>query len=282
MKLVRFGPKGEEKPGIVDAAGTVRSLEDHVYDIDGQVLSDTSLQELSNLDLTTLPEVGEGERLGPCVGNIGKILCIGLNYSDHAAEAGMEVPPEPVLFTKATSAINGPNDDVLLPRGSEKTDWECELAVVIGTEAKYVSEEEALDYVAGYCIVNDISERAYQIERAGQWVKGKSCDTFAPIGPWLVTKDEVPDPQNLSMWLEVNGVRYQEGSTKTMVYGVAHVVSYLSHFMSLQPGDVISTGTPPGVGMGMNPQIYLKAGDVMELGIQGLGVQKQKVVSDET
>jgi len=277
VKLVRFGEKGEEKPGILDTTGQIRSLEDHVFDIDGNGLSEATLLEISKIDLNDLPVV-EKARLGPCVGKIGKILCIGLNFSDHAAETGMDVPTEPILFTKATSAINGPNDDVLLPRGSEKTDWECELGVVIGCEAKYVNEEDALDYVAGYCIVNDISERAYQLESTGQWVKGKSCDTFAPIGPWLVTKDEVVDPQNLSMLLEVNGKRFQEGTTETMVFGVKHLVSYLSRYMSLQPGDIISTGTPPGVGMGQNPQVYLKAGDEMTLGIQGLGVQKQKVV----
>jgi len=279
MKLVRFGPKSEEKPGVLDENGNIRSLEDHLYDIDGAALSAESLKDIAELDLETLPIVNE-TRLGPCVANVGKLLCIGLNYSDHAAETGMDVPSEPVLFTKATSAINGPNDDVLLPRGSEKTDWECELAIVIGKEAKYVSKEDAFDYVAGYCICNDISERSYQLEGTGQWVKGKSCDTFAPLGPWMVTKDEVADPQNLSMWLEVNGVRRQEGTTETMVYGVAHLVSYLSNYMSLQPGDIISTGTPPGVGMGMKPPQYLKAGDVMSLGIQGLGVQTQKVVTD--
>ncbi len=279
MKLVRFGEKGEEKPGILDANDRVRSLEGHVNDIEGAILSEESLQKIAGLDVETLPLVGD-VRLGPCVGNIGKILCIGLNYSDHAAEAGMDVPSEPILFTKATSAINGPNDDVLLPRGSEKSDWECELAVVIGCEAKYVSEEEALNYVAGYCICNDISERAYQLECGGQWVKGKSCDTFAPLGPWLVTKDEIDDPQDLTMWLDVNGKRFQEGSTRTMIFGVKHLISYLSRFMSLQPGDIISTGTPPGVGMGQKPQVYLKTGDKMTLGIQGLGVQKQKVVSD--
>ncbi|WP_135078288.1 fumarylacetoacetate hydrolase family protein [Terasakiella sp. SH-1] len=277
MKLVRYGEKGQEKPGILDMNDGVRSLEGIVEDINGESLSEEVLSKLAALDVQTLPKVDDA-RLGPCVGGIGKILCIGLNYSDHAAEAGMDVPSEPVLFTKATSAINGPNDDVLLPRGSVKTDWECELAVVIGKEAKYVDEEDALDYVAGYCILNDLSERAYQLESTGQWVKGKSCDTFAPIGPWLVTKDEIADPQDLSMWLEVNGVRYQEGTTETMVFGVKHLVSYLSRYMSLQPGDVISTGTPPGVGMGQDPQVYLKAGDVMSLGIQGLGVQEQKVI----
>lgn len=279
MKLVRFGQKGQEKPGILDEQGAVRSLEGYVDDIDGCCLAAGGLDRIAKIDVHDLPVI-EGERLGPCVGHIGKVLCIGLNYSDHAAEAGMEVPAEPVLFTKATSAINGPNDDVVLPRGSVKTDWECELAVVIGKAAKYVEESEAMDYVAGYCILNDVTERAYQLESTGQWVKGKSCDTFAPLGPWLVTKDEVADPQNLNMWLEVNGQRFQEGTTETMVFGVAHLVSYLSRFMSLQPGDVISTGTPPGVGMGQTPPVYLKAGDEMTLGIQGLGVQRQKVVAD--
>lgn len=279
MKLVRFGEKGNEKPGVLDNQGNIRSLEGHLDDIDGCSIAAGAFDRIAGLDMDSLPVI-EGARLGPCVGNIGKILCIGLNYSDHAAEAGMDVPREPVLFTKATSAINGPNDDVLLPRGSVKTDWECELAIVIGKHAKYVSEDEALDYVAGYCILNDVSERAYQIESTGQWVKGKSCDTFAPIGPWLVTKDEIPDPQNLSMWLEVNGKRFQEGTTETMVFGVRHLISYLSRFMSLQPGDVISTGTPPGVGMGQTPPVYLKAGDEMVLGIQGLGVQRQNVVAE--
>jgi len=279
MKLVRFGKKGLEKPGILDEQGRVRSLEGYVDDIDGCCLAAGGVARITQIDVDDLPVI-EGERLGPCVGHVGKVLCIGLNYSDHAAEAGMEVPAEPVLFTKATSAINGPNDDVVLPRGSVKTDWECELAVVIGKAAKYVEEADAMDYVAGYCILNDVTERAYQLESTGQWVKGKSCDTFAPLGPWLVTKDEIADPQNLNMWLEVNGQRFQEGTTETMVFGVAHLVSYLSRFMSLQPGDVISTGTPPGVGMGQIPPVYLKAGDEMTLGIQGLGVQHQKVVAD--
>ena len=276
MKLVRFGEKGQEKPGLVDESGEIRSLEGHVEDITGGTLSEASLQQLQAIDIETLPIV-KPDRLGVPVAQIGKILCIGLNYSDHAAEAGMAVPSEPVLFTKATSALNGPNDDVILPRGSEKTDWECELAFVIGKEAKYVSEEDALDYVAGYTIMNDVSERAYQLESTGQWVKGKSCDTFAPLGPWLVTKDEIADPQKLSMWLEVNGRRYQEGSTETMIFCVKHLVSYLSRFMSLQPGDVVSTGTPPGVGMGMKPSVYLKDGDKVMLGIQGLGVQEQSI-----
>lgn len=278
MKLLRFGPKGQEKPGLLDATGTLRDLSDHIDDIAGDALGDGELARLAALDPASLPAV-KNARLGPCVAGVGKFICIGLNYSDHAAEAGMAVPTEPVIFAKATSAICGPNDDVELPRGSVATDWEVELGVVIGKEAKYVSEKDAMNYVAGYCVVNDISERDYQIKREGQWTKGKSADTFGPLGPWLVTRDEVPDPQNLSLYLDVNGTRMQEGSTATMVFGVAHVVSYLSQFMSLQPGDVISTGTPPGVGMGMKPAaIYLKAGDTMELGVQGLGVQRQTVV----
>jgi 2-keto-4-pentenoate hydratase/2-oxohepta-3-ene-1,7-dioic acid hydratase in catechol pathway len=276
MKLVRFGPKGEEKPGLIDGNGQIRSLEDHVYDIDGSTLNEESLADIRALDVESLPIVEE-TRFGPCVGSIGKILCIGLNYADHAEEAGMEVPSEPVLFTKATSAINGPNDAVEIPLNSTATDWECELAIVIGKEAKYIKEEEAFDYIAGYCVLNDISERDFQINRVGQWVKGKSCDTFAPIGPWMVTKDEIPDPQNLKMWLDVNGTRFQDGSTKTMVYQVGYLVYYLSQFMTLKAGDIISTGTPPGVGMGQKPPVYLKDGDMMELGIEGLGSQKQKV-----
>ncbi|PIE18124.1 MAG: 2-hydroxyhepta-2,4-diene-1,7-dioate isomerase [Proteobacteria bacterium] len=278
MKLLRFGPKGQEKPGIVDADGAVRDLSGIVDDIAGDVLSDEGLAAISAADLSTLPVV-DVDRYGPCVGQVGKFICIGLNYSDHAAESGMDVPPEPVIFAKATSAICGPNDNIEIPRNSTATDWEVELGVVIGKHTKYVSEAEALDHVAGYCVINDISERDFQIQRAGQWVKGKSADTFGPIGPWLVTRDEVPDPQNLPMYLEVNGKRVQDGNTNTMVYGVAHVVSYLSQFMSLQPGDIISTGTPPGVGMGMKPSpVYLKPGDKMELGIVGLGIQNQDVV----
>lgn len=277
MKLLRFGPKGQEKPGIVDAGGKVRNLSGVVDDVAGAVLSDEGLAAIAATDLSTLPEV-EVQRYGPCVGRVGKFICIGLNYSDHAAESGLDVPPEPVIFAKATSAICGPNDTVEIPRGSTATDWEVELGVVIGKEAKYVNEVDALDHVAGYCVINDISERDFQIQRSGQWVKGKSADTFGPIGPWLVTRDEVPDPQQLPMYLEVNGERRQDGNTNTMVYGVAHVVSYLSQFMSLQPGDIISTGTPPGVGMGMKPSpVYLKPGDRMELGINGLGVQRQEV-----
>jgi 2-keto-4-pentenoate hydratase/2-oxohepta-3-ene-1,7-dioic acid hydratase in catechol pathway len=279
MKLLRYGQAGAEKPGILDKDGRIRDLSAHVGDIGGRWLAPEGLAAIAALPLESLPLVDANTRLGPCVSGTGKFICIGLNYSDHAAETGASVPTEPVIFMKATSAIQGPNDPVEIPRGSEKTDWEVELGVIIGKTAKYVSEADALDYVAGYCVINDLSERAFQIERQGQWTKGKSCDTFGPLGPWLVTKDEVPDPQNLDMWLEVNGHRYQNGSTRTMVYGVAFVVSYLSQFMSLQPGDVISTGTPPGVGLGQKPPVYLKVGDRMELGIAGLGQQSQVCVS---
>lgn len=281
MKLVRYGPRGSEKPGLIDAEGRIRDLSAHVSDIAGEALSAARLAELGRIAVESLPLVeGEG-RLGPCVGGVGKFLCIGLNYADHAAETGATIPPEPVLFSKATSAINGPHDDILVPRGSNKTDWEVELGVVIGSPCKYVSEEDALDHVAGYCVVHDLSEREFQLERQGTWDKGKGCDTFGPIGPWLVTKDEVPDPCSLAMWLEVNGHRYQDGTTATMVYRPAFLVSYISQFMSLQPGDVISTGTPPGVGMAQDPPRFLKAGDVVELGIEGLGTQRQRVVADE-
>ena len=280
MKLVRFGEAGAEKPGIVDRDGAIRDLSGVVDDIGGAAISPEGLAQLAALDTGSLPLAPEGARLGPCVANTGKFICIGLNYADHAAESGMEVPPEPVMFMKATSAICGPNDPIIIPRGSEKTDWEVELAVIIGKRAKYVSEENALDHVAGYAVTNDVSERAFQIERAGQWTKGKSCDNYGQIGPWLVTRDEVADPQNLGMWLTVNGETKQDGSTRTMVYGVAHLVSYLSRFMSLHPGDVISTGTPPGVGMGQKPPRYLKPGDVVELGIEGLGSQRQDVIAD--
>ncbi len=279
MKLVRHGNPGQERPGIIDPMGRIRNLGGTVRDIDGDIFAAGQLEILRGLDLDRLPLVGEGARLGPCVGRVGKILCIGLNYSDHAAESGMAVPPEPVVFMKATTAITGPNDDVLLPRGSTKTDWEVELAVVIGRRARYVDEADAMACVGGYCIINDLSEREYQLERSGQWVKGKSCDTFAPLGPWLVTADEVREPHALGMWLEVNGHRYQDGSTATMVYQVPYLVSYLSRFMTLEPGDVISTGTPPGVGLGQKPPRYLVAGDVMELAIEGLGVQRQRVVA---
>lgn len=280
MKLLRYGAPGAEKPAILDADGAIRDLSGHVADIGGKDIDPAALAALAKLDPASLPLVPGKPRIGPCVTGTGKFICIGLNYADHAAESGMAVPPEPVVFMKATSAIVGPNDDLLIPRGSEKTDWEVELGVVIGKAAKYVSEADALDYVAGYCTVHDVSERAFQIERSGQWTKGKSCDTFGPIGPWLVTKDEVADPQNLGLWLKVNGETVQNGTTKTMVYGAAFLVSYLSQFMSLHPGDIISTGTPPGVGMGMNPPRYLKAGDVVELGIEGLGSQKQTTRAD--
>jgi 2-keto-4-pentenoate hydratase/2-oxohepta-3-ene-1,7-dioic acid hydratase in catechol pathway len=276
MKLMRIGQPGHERPAALDAEGKVRDLSSHVDDIAGDAITPDGIAKLQSIDLSSLPEV-EVDRIGPCVGGVGKFLCIGLNYADHAAESGMEVPPEPVMFMKATSAICGPNDDVLVPRGSDKCDWEVELGVVIGKGGVYIDEADAMDHVAGYCVINDISERTFQIERAGQWVKGKSADTFGPIGPWLVTRDEVDDPQNLAMWLEVDGTRYQNGSTKTMVYGVQHLVHYVSQFMSLQPGDVISTGTPPGVGMGLKPQKWLNGGETMRLGIEGLGEQNQNV-----
>jgi 2,4-diketo-3-deoxy-L-fuconate hydrolase len=280
MKLVRWGEAGAERPGLIDAEGRVRDLSRHVADIAGAALSPTGLAALAAIPLDQLPLVEEEVRLGPCVGAIGKILCIGLNYSDHAAETGATVPPEPILFMKPTSAVSGPYDDVRLPRGSAKTDWEVELAIVIGSAAKYVSEADAPNHIAGWCIVNDVSEREYQLERHGTWDKGKGCDTFAPIGPWLVTRDELPDVSNLAMRLDVNGRRFQDGSTATMVYKPAFLVSYLSRFMTLHPGDVIATGTPPGVGMGQKPPVFLKDGDVMELGIQGLGKQRQTVVAD--
>jgi ureidoglycolate lyase len=278
MKLLRYGPKGQEKPGLLDSKGQIRDLSSVVSDIGGALLSDEVIARIRATAPSTLPIVDGAPRLGACVGGVGKFVCIGLNYSDHAAEAGLKVPAEPVLFMKATSAICGPNDDIEIPRKSVKTDWEVELGVVIGKPAKYLDESEALAHVAGYCTVNDVSEREFQIERCGQWVKGKSADTFGPIGPWLVTRDEVPDPQRLDLWLEVNGHRYQNGNTRTMVFTVAAIVSYVSQFMSLQPGDVISTGTPPGVGLGLKPPTYLKAGDVVELGIEGLGTQKQLCV----
>ncbi|WP_431861967.1 ureidoglycolate lyase [Azospirillum sp.] len=279
MKLLRYGPKGQEKPGLLDAEGRIRDLSGTLDDVAGDALTPAGLAKLRGIDPASLPLVQGTPRLGPCVGRVGKFVCIGLNYADHAAESGMPVPKEPVVFMKPTSCIVGPDDDVEIPRGSEKTDWEVELGIVIGAPAKYVSEEDALKHVAGYCIVNDVSERAFQLEGTGQWVKGKSHDTFGPVGPWLVTADEVEDPQALDMWLEVDGKRYQNGSTRTMVYGVKHLVSYLSRFMSLQPGDIISTGTPPGVGMGQKPPVFLRAGQTMKLGVQGLGVQTQKTVS---
>lgn len=281
MKLLRYGPAGQEKPGCLDAEGRVRDLSGHVSDIAGTALLPDTIARLKALDIATLPVV-EGIpqsdlRLGPCVGQTGKFVCIGLNYADHAAESGMDVPPEPVIFNKWTSAIIGPDDDVIIPRGSKKTDWEVELGVVIGKGGSYIDEANAMDHVAGFCVINDVSEREYQIERAGTWDKGKGCDTFGPTGPWLVTPDEVGDFNNLAMWLEVDGVRHQNGSTATMVYKVQHLIAYCSQFMSLQPGDIISTGTPPGVGMGLKPQKYLKGGEIMRLGIEGLGVQTQKV-----
>ncbi len=279
MKLLRYGPQGAEKPGLLDSDGKIRDLSSVVEDVNGAALSPESLAKLAALDPASLPEADGASRIGPCVAGAGKFIAIGLNYSDHAAESGLEVPPEPVVFMKATSSICGPNDNVEIPRGSEKTDWEVELGVVIGSTAKYVEEADALNHVAGYCVVNDVSERAFQIEHSGQWVKGKSADTFGPIGPWLVTRDEVADPQALSMWLDVNGERQQDGSTSTMVYGVAFIVSYLSRFMTLQPGDIITTGTPPGVGMGQKPPRYLKAGDTVALGVEGLGQQQQHVIA---
>ena len=280
MKFLRYGDPGKVKPGLIDASGTLRDLSGQVADLSGAALDPAALAKLATLDAASLPKVAGSPRLGPCVAGTGKFICVGLNYSDHAEETGMTVPPEPIIFMKATSAIVGPNDDLLIPRGSQKTDWEVELGIVIGRTAKYVSEDAALDHVAGYCTVHDVSERAFQIEHQGQWTKGKSCDTFGPTGPWLVTKDEIPEPENLGIWLKVNGETMQNGSTKTMVYGIRYLVSYLSKFMSLQPGDIISTGTPPGVGMGLKPPRYLKAGDVVELGIEGLGNQKQNVRQD--
>jgi 2-keto-4-pentenoate hydratase/2-oxohepta-3-ene-1,7-dioic acid hydratase in catechol pathway len=280
MKLVRYGAPGAEKAGLIDAQGVLRDLSGHLSDVTGAVLGDGSLARLRELDPAALPVVEGDVRLGPCVAGIGKFMCIGLNYSDHAAETGAAIPEHPILFMKATSAVVGPNDDVVLPRGSTHSDWEVELGVVIGTAAKYVSEAEALDHVAGYCVINDVSERHFQTKLSGQWTKGKSCDTFGPIGPWLVTRDEVPDPQNLAMWLDVNGKRMQTGNTSTMIFTVAQIISHLSQLFTLHPGDVISTGTPPGVGMGMKPPVYLKPGDVMELSIEGLGTQRQRVRAD--
>ena len=282
MKLVRYGAVGQEKPGMVDTNGTLRDRSAHVADFTGETIGDDSIAKLRALDPASLPAVDGNPRMGSCVGNIGKFMCIGLNYADHAAETGADIPEHPILFMKANSAITGPNDDVVMPRGSTKTDWEVELGVVIGKAAKYVSEEDALDYVAGYCLCNDVSERHFQTSLTGQWTKGKSCDTFGPTGPWLVTRDEVADPQNLDMWLDVNGKRMQTGNTKTMIFTVAQVISHLSQLFTLHPGDVISTGTPPGVGMGIKPEpVYLKDGDVMELSIQGLGVQRQNVRADD-
>jgi 2-keto-4-pentenoate hydratase/2-oxohepta-3-ene-1,7-dioic acid hydratase in catechol pathway len=300
MKLVRFGTLGQEKPGILDAAGNIRSLAAVIDDIAGPMLSATSLDRLRALDLEKLPLAARSEelgvsgnvgnspldprssllRLGPCVAGVGKLMCIGLNYSEHAAETGAAIPKEPILFMKATSAIIGPNDDIRIPRGSEQTDWEVELGVVIGEPAKYVSEADALNFVAGYCVVHDVSERSFQKDRGGQWTKGKSCDTFGPIGPWLVTKDEVPDPQNLKLWLEVDGQRRQDGTTSTMIFGVKKLVSYLSQFFTLHPGDIISTGTPSGVGMGCKPPVFLRPGQTVRLSVEGLGEQQQRIVAD--
>ncbi|NPD14703.1 fumarylacetoacetate hydrolase family protein [Xinfangfangia sp. D13-10-4-6] len=278
MKLLRYGPKGHEKPGLLDAAGGIRDLSAHIDDIAGDVLTPEGLARLQAIDPASLPQVSGDPRIGPCVGRVGKFICIGLNYADHAAESGMDIPKEPVVFNKWTSAISGPNDDVEVPRGATKTDWEVELGVVIGKGGRYIDEADALSHVAGYCVVNDVSEREWQIERGGTWDKGKGHDTHGPIGPWLVTADAVTDVNNLGMWLEVDGKRYQNGSTATMIFNVPQIIAYLSRFLSLQPGDVISTGTPPGVGLGQKPPVYLKGGEVMRLGIDGLGEQMQKVV----
>jgi 2-keto-4-pentenoate hydratase/2-oxohepta-3-ene-1,7-dioic acid hydratase in catechol pathway len=280
MKLLRYGAPGHEKPGMLDADGKLRDLSQFVHDVGGDTLLPEGLARLAKIDPKSLPLVAGSPRLGPCVGDVGKFICIGLNFADHAKESGLAVPPEPILFLKPNSAICGPNDATIIPRGSVKTDWEVELGVVIGKPAKYVTEANALDHVAGYCVINDVSERAFQIERAGQWDKGKGCDTFGPIGPWLVTKDEIADPQNLAMKLTVDGVVKQNGSTKTMIFGVKHLVAYLSQFFTLNTGDVISTGTPPGVGMGMKPPQFLKPGQTVELTIEGLGTQKQVTVAD--
>ena len=281
MKLLRYGPKGKEKPGILDKEGRIRSLAGIVADISGDSISPKGLAKLRKIKLETLPIVRGTPRIGACIANPQKFIAIGLNYSDHAAESGLQVPPEPVVFTKQVSCLSGPNDDVTIPPKSSKSDWEVELGVIIGTRAKNISKKDALSHVAGYCTINDLSEREFQVERSGQWTKGKSYDTFGPVGPWLVTADEVKDPQNLHLWLELNGKRVQDGSTSTMVYGVAHIVAYLSEFFTLMPGDIITTGTPPGVGMGMKPPQYLKPGDKMRIGIDGLGVQNQKVVRDK-
>jgi 2-keto-4-pentenoate hydratase/2-oxohepta-3-ene-1,7-dioic acid hydratase in catechol pathway len=281
MKTLRYRDGNSVKPGILDNEGKIKNISSHVNDWDSSTITIEKLESIKTLDLSSLPNANNVDSIAPCVckKTMGKFICIGLNYSDHAAESGMEVPPEPIMFFKATSAVIGSNDDVIIPKNSFKSDWEVELGIIIGKEAKYITEDQSQDYIAGYCVVNDLSERAFQLERSGQWVKGKSCDTFGPIGPYLVTTDEVDDPQNLKLWLDVNGKRMQDGTTQTMVYGVNFLVSYISQFMSLQPGDVISTGTPPGVGAGMKPQVFLKPGDVMELGIEGLGEQKQKTIS---
>jgi 2-keto-4-pentenoate hydratase/2-oxohepta-3-ene-1,7-dioic acid hydratase in catechol pathway len=282
MKLLRYGQIGSEKPGLLDENGVIRDLSEHVNDISAETLLPENIEKLKIIDYKTLPEVSSEVRLGPCVGQIGNFICIGLNYSDHAKESGMEVPSEPVIFSKITSSICGPNDDVIIPRNAVKTDWEVELGVVIGKTAKYVDEASALEHIAGYCVINDLSEREFQLERSGQWIKGKSCNTFGPIGPWLVTPDEVGDPQNLDLWLDVDGKRYQDGSTRTMIFGVAYLIHYLSQYFTLQPGDVISTGTPPGVGLGQKPNpIYLHSGQKMHLGIEKLGVQNQITIDED-
>ena len=281
MKLLRYGPDGAEKPGMLDSDGAIRDLSGLVSDIAGEAITPEGLNKLGAVAPASLPKVDGNPRIGPCVCDVGKFMCIGLNYSDHAAETGGEVPSEPILFMKANSAITGPNDDVIIPRGSVQTDWEVELGFVIGKPGKHISEADAMSHIAGYCVVNDVSEREFQIRMQGQWTKGKSCDTFGPLGPWLVTANEVDDPQALALWTEVNGRRYQDGNTNTMVYGVQFLVSYLSKFMTLQTGDVVATGTPPGVGMGQKPRVFLKPGDVMRLGVQGLGEQEQKLVTDD-
>jgi len=280
VKLLRYGGPGEERPGALDGAGEIRDLSGIISDVAGESLLPDAIEKLRDIDLATLPKVSSQTRIGPCVASVGKFICIGLNYSDHAAESGMAVPSEPVIFMKATSAICGPDDDVLIPRGSQKMDWEIELGVVIGKPGKYLEEANVLSHVAGYCIVNDLSERAFQLEGTGQWVKGKSADTFGPVGPWLVTPDEVPDPQNLDLWLDVDGQRRQSGNTRTMIFGVASLISYISRFMSLRTGDIISTGTPPGVGFGRKPPLYLRPGNRLQLGISGLGQQNQMVTAE--
>ncbi|MFI2869511.1 fumarylacetoacetate hydrolase family protein [Klebsiella aerogenes] len=282
MKLLRFGNPGSERPGVLDNDGRLRDLSQYISDLRGDALLPESLARLRQLDLYSLPLVDGNPRIGACVGGIGKFICIGLNYADHAAETGADIPQEPVVFSKWTSAVVGPNDNVIIPRGSQKTDWEVELGVVIGKGGRYIDERDAMQHVAGYCVINDVSEREYQIERGGTWDKGKGCDTFGPTGPWLVTADEIPDPNALNLWLEVDGKRYQDGNTRTMIFKVPYIISYLSRFMSLQPGDVISTGTPPGVGMGQKPQpVYLRAGQTIRLGIEGLGEQQQLTVEDK-
>jgi 2-keto-4-pentenoate hydratase/2-oxohepta-3-ene-1,7-dioic acid hydratase in catechol pathway len=278
MKLLRYGSVGKEKPGLLDQDGSIRDLSSVINDIDGETLSPRSIEQLSGIEPESLPTVAGEPRLGTCVGNISKLVCIGLNYSDHAKESGMAIPTEPIVFMKAISAISGPNDNIELIRGSKKTDWEVELGIVIGSHTKYVTEDDALDHVAGYCVVNDISERHWQLERQGNWTKGKSGDTYGPVGPWMVTRDEVSDPQALDLWLDVNGQRMQDGNTETMIFSVKTIVSYLSQCMSLQPGDVIATGTPPGVGQSMNPPVFLKAGDTVQTCVAGLGIQNQTVV----